>query len=125
MAFEKLEVVVAPSRKGLPASITLTCQGGGRPAFSLALSQTFTAQAGFAAGEKFDLLVGTGDDQGVVRLVRNEDGLIEAQDAKGGLKFRAGHIERFGLAKRKKEYCAAEVVTFDSVEITLPPWAME
>jgi hypothetical protein len=126
MAFEKLQVVVASGRKGMPASVTLTCQGGGgRPACSIALSQAIVTQAAFAAGDKFDLLVGTGDDQGVARLARSADGLITARDAKGGLKFWAGHIERFGTDSKKKQWCAAEIVDADTIEITLPPWAVD
>lgn len=96
------------------------------PALKIALSQEFAAKAKFAAGEKFDLLIGADSEAGVVRLVRNNAGPVEAHTiGKGGLTFFCGHIERFGDAAQEKRFCAAEIIDAATVEITLPPWALE
>jgi hypothetical protein len=127
MAFEKLEIVVRSGRAGMPASVTLTGHASGRPGFLINLSKEFSEQMSIDAGDRFDLMIGTEDDLGTVRLVRDPDGLIEATlNGRGGAKFYCGHIERFGTEAREKHFCAAE---FDAdtgaIEITLPPWAME
>lgn len=60
-----------------------------------------------------------------MRLVRSKAGLIVAAPiSKGGAKFYCGHIERFGAEPQKKQFCAAEIVNADTIEITLPPWAV-
>ncbi|MBR0962212.1 hypothetical protein [Bradyrhizobium japonicum] len=128
MAFEKLETIIRSGRAGLPASIML--HGGsksGRPAFIVNLSKEFAAQAAIGDGDKYDLLIGTDEEAGVIRLAPNATGLIAAQfNGKGGARFFCGHIERFGSEPREKEYCAAELVDDEtgSIEITLPPWAL-
>jgi hypothetical protein len=125
MAFEKLQHITASGRRGLPASVTLSGRGG-RPALKIALSMEFAARANFSAGAKFNLLIGADSDSGVVRLERDKAGIIVSQAmGKGGLQFFCGHIERFGGEPQEKQFCAAEIVDTDTIEITLPPWAVE
>lgn len=128
MAFEKLETIIRSGRSGMPASVTL--HGGsrsGRPAFIINLSKECAAQAEIFNGEKFNLLIGTGDDAGVVRLVPDAEGVISAlTNGKGGVRFFCGHIARFGSGLREKEFCAAEIdKEARCIEITLPAWALE
>jgi hypothetical protein len=128
MSFEKLEVLVASGRRGMPASVTLSGRdGGGRPALKIVLSASFATQAKISGGEKFDLLIGTGEEAGVVRLVRNvRAGILDARAmAKGGISFFCGHVERLGTEPQEKRFCAAEIIDADTIEVTLPPWALE
>ena len=99
---------------------------GGRPPCVISLSKAFAEQVRIADAEKFDLLIGTGDEQGVVRLVRAAGGILPASvGTKGGVAFYCGHIEQFGSEAQEKQFCAAEIVDADTIEITLPPWAVE
>lgn len=127
MAFEKLTTVIKSGRSGLPASVSLKgIRGGGRPPCVISLSKEFAEQAKIADEQKFDLLIGTGDEQGVVRLVRISNGLLPAKvGTKGGVAFYCGHIELFGSDAQDKQFCAAELVDADTIEITLPPWAVD
>lgn len=128
MAFKKLMAISASgtSTNQWPASATLSVTGGGRPALWISLAPYFAAEIKVKHGDKFDLLIGSDDDQGTVRLVPNPAGLLAARrNAKTtGVKFFCGHIERFGTEKSRKQWCAAEVVDGGAIEITLPPWAM-
>jgi len=124
MAFDKIEVLVTSGRAGLPASAKLDCRGGGQPRLVLALQKHFIEAAWpVAAGERFDLLIGTAGEKGLLRLKRNETGVLRASiGAKGGATFNCGHIARFGDEPAAKEYCKAAVIDADTVEIVLPPW---
>jgi len=96
------------------------------PSLRIALSKAFAERHELSNGDKFDLLIGTGDETGVVRLVRNTAGILNAaQGAKGGFTFFCGHVEQLGDQKRAKQYCAAEIIDAGTIEITLPPWALD
>lgn len=126
MDFEKLTTIIRSGRAGMPASVTLTCQGGGRPACQIYLSAEFATAAKISAGEKFDLFIGTGDDAGAARLVRSDKGVLPARSiAKGGIKFFCGHIEQFPGEKREREFVMAEVIDADTIEVVLPSWSVE
>jgi hypothetical protein len=130
MAFEKLESIITGGGKGMPASIVVM-GGGALPSLRIGLSKAFAGTAKIANGDKFDLLVGSGDERGVVRLVANTAGILKASEgAKGGFALYCGHVAQLGTDKRKKAYCAAELVDVDdrgplTIEITLPPWALD
>lgn len=77
-------------------------------------------------GELFDVLLGTGDQKGLMRLKRSKTGVAPAMiTGKGGAVFRLGFIERFGTESERKQFCSATAMDADTVEIVLPPWADE
>ncbi len=125
MAFDRLETVVKSGRNGMPASVSLRSNKGGRPGCYIGLSVAFAAELSIKASDKFDLLLGTGDKKGLIRLKRCERGIIAPKMLKGGAIFSCGFIERFGLEPEPKAFCHATAVDADTIDITLPPWGLE
>lgn len=126
MAFDKLEVVVRSGRGGMPVSVTLSTINGGLPRCLIGMSAVFTAKAEIKANDKFDVLLGAGDQKGLLRLKRSKQGLVTPKFLKAGsVAFSLGYIERFGSEKEPKAYCNAEVIDSDTIEIVLPPWSEE
>ena len=97
--------------------------GGGRPKLCVSLSKSFLVSFPVGKDERFDLLLGTGDKKGLLRLRRNAAGILQARiGKKGGASFHCGFIERFGAEPAEKEFCNASVIDADTVEVVLPAW---
>lgn len=124
MAFDRVEVIVKAGRTGLPASVSLSTHE--RPTFKISLSREFVATHGIKAEDRFDLLLGTGDQKGLARLKRAKTGLLAPHpQRKGGVSFNCGHVERFGSEPEKKQFCKAAAIDADTFEIVLPAWSQE
>lgn len=127
MAFEKHIVTAAPVRRPeLPVSVRLSKSGSLSKAYlMIGLKAKFAADAKMGGGDRFDLLIGSGDDLGVVQIVRGPDGQVAAKASKQVVTLNFRHVPRFGSTVRPREWCAADLVNADTVEITLPSWAIE
>lgn len=131
MAFDKLEALVKSGRAGLPASVALSVMGksggGGRPRCRVSFSAAFAAEAAIKDAERFDVLLGTGEQKGLLRLKRSKKGVAEAMTLpkSGGVSFNLGYIERFGSEPEERQYCNATLVDADTIEVVLPSWADE
>ncbi|MGJ5203608.1 hypothetical protein [Bradyrhizobium sp. HKCCYLR20261] len=114
------------SRSTLPARVSLS--GNGKavlPCLRITFRASFAAEAQINAKDRFDLLCGTDEDLGVVRLQRDPDGACAPRLSKVGASFRFTHVEQFGTVLHAAEKCAAELLSGNIIEITLPSWAAE
>ena len=125
MAFDRLETVVKSGRNGMPASVSLRSNKGARPGCYIGLSVAFAGELSIKSADRFDLLLGTGDMKGLIRLKRCASGLIAPKMLKGGAIFSCGFIERFGTEPEPKQFCHAKLVDADTIEIKLPAWGLE
>lgn len=126
MAFEQIAVLVKSNRAGMPASVSLSVRGGGRPTCKVNLSKEFAGSFGLKKTDAFDLLLGTGGEKGLLRFKRSNTGIARPRiGKKGGATFHLGHIERFGTEPEPKQFCNAEAIDADTIEIVLPKWAEE
>ena len=127
MAFDKLESVSGLQRAiWRPVSVSLFARGNVPPRFRITLSKLFVAKFAISEADSFDLLLGTGDQKGVIRLKRSKSGVLQPRLLKlGAATFNCGHIERFGTEPEKKQFCRSLIVDADTIEIRLPPWGME
>jgi hypothetical protein len=129
MAFEKLVTKYkSPNVKSdLPATISLTKRGKAKlPSLHIGFKKSFVGDLPDDPAERFSLLIGTGEDKGIIRLVRDAEGSLKlCFTAAGGAILHAGKTDYFGAQVRDRVACAAELVDGDTVEITLPPWALD
>ncbi|ACF01878.1 hypothetical protein Rpal_3376 [Rhodopseudomonas palustris TIE-1] len=128
MAFEEIEFVKTSkiNPDGLPVSVSLTKRASAKiPSLHIGLTQAFLAQIPFDTADRFKLLVGNGDDAGVIRLVRVEGGPLQITASAGlGARIHCGKTDRFGSEAQDKVFCAAEVIDGNAIEIVLPDWAI-
>ncbi|WP_316171067.1 hypothetical protein [Bradyrhizobium sp. SZCCHNRI1058] len=117
------------SRSALPARVALSSNGGSKlPCLRISLKASFAAEAQIKSTDRFDLMFGTDDDLGVVRLQRDADGTCAPRLSKAAASFRFAHVEQHGTVLHAAEKCAAEIIKdkdVDAIEITLPSWAAE
>ena len=84
MAFDRLEQAVKSGRNGMPASISLRASKSGRPGCYIGLSVAFSTDLSIKSADRFDLLLGTGDMKGLIRLKRCASGIVAPKMLKGG-----------------------------------------
>lgn len=127
MAFEKL--VSAPKLSSAmfvePATISLTKRGKAKlPSLHIGFKKELMEKVSFSSDDRISLLIGTGDDAGVARIVADPDGALKLcfTGAGGGI-VHAGKTAHFGNEVRERIGCAAEVIDDRTIEIVLPPWA--
>jgi hypothetical protein len=122
MAFERLEVRATSGKKGMPASMSLSCHGGSsRPAAIVSLSAALVAEAGFDDESKFSIFIGTDDDAGRLRVTADEDGIVEPRALKGGALFlNLGYVPVIGVEPCKKQPAEASVISRGTVEVIIP-----
>ncbi|UFZ05485.1 hypothetical protein LQG66_03975 [Bradyrhizobium ontarionense] len=118
------------SLSGLPAKVALVSNGGSKlPCLTISFRAAFAAEAEIKSTDRYDLLVGTEEDKGVVLLKRSEDGLYTPRLTEHLAVFRFPSFDKFGMTRHKQERCAAEIVNpeenLDLIEVTLPAWAVE
>lgn len=125
MTFDLIEVRVGTGKNGMPASARLTkMRGSRRPACHVSITKEFAAKIEAKGGERFELLIGTGEHRGFLRLRRRANGLAIARTMRGGdLHFNLGYIDRYPAEPHDKENCEAEVVDADTIQIVMPAWA--
>jgi hypothetical protein len=126
MAFDRLEVREKSGRSGMPASVSLSCLNGGRPAVIVAITETLISGAGFAADSRFHALIGRDDDAGKIRIERADDGLLSPRLLKSNsMLLNLGYVEAIGTEAHKKQFTTARVISEGIVEIDLPAFDSE
>ncbi|MGI2031961.1 winged helix-turn-helix domain-containing protein [Rhizobium panacihumi] len=85
---------------------------------------------GFAAHDRFKLLIGTGEDHGVIRLRKDRNGALKANERSftGGVtafQISLFHRPEFVDRTEKAVPCQWEKIDLTTVEIILPKWADE
>jgi hypothetical protein len=124
MAFEKLQIAVhSPSAKGpvLPASMSLSSRSSG-PSVKVSLMPAFVKEAGIAAKSRFDVMIGTDDDSGKLRIIAAKGGSIVSHivEKSGGLGFYLGVVPAIGMSPHKRLRTDARVIEPGCVEIDIP-----
>lgn len=75
--------------------------------------------------DKFLLMIGTGKDRGLGRIIRAEpekEGAISPTIFVGGLVFRFGHVPMLGESAAEKEDMALRILAGGQWEFDLPAW---
>lgn len=129
MAFEEISFLQTSkfNPSGLPVSMARTKRKTATvPSLQIGMTKDFFAKTGLAHNERFRLLVGAGDDAGVMKLIRDRSGpLTLVANELGGARLHCGKTDRFGTDAQEKTFCAAEVIHNGEIEITLPFWALQ
>ncbi|MDC7787994.1 hypothetical protein PQJ75_13945 [Rhodoplanes sp. TEM] len=129
MAFEQL--IIASPADAWDARVSLVCLGTAarrspKPSMTVMLSRALMARAKVYHEDRFDVLLGTGDDAGMMRLVRAKNGAAKGVVVGGGkaMKINCGHVARFGESAQPRQDCAVDLLADGAIEITLPRWAL-
>jgi hypothetical protein len=124
MAFEKLQIALRSSyAKGpmLPASMSLSSRASG-PSVKVSLTPAFAAEAGFSAKSRFDIMLGTDEDFGKLRIVAAKDGRVVSHtvERSGGLGFYLGVVPAIGMSPHARVRADARVIEPGCAEIDIP-----
>jgi hypothetical protein len=127
MAFDKLQIAVrSPSSKGppLPASMSLSSRISG-PAVKVSLTPAFAKEGGIVAKSRFDVMIGTDDDAGKLRIIAAKGGSIASHivEKSGGLGFYLGVVPAIGMSPHKRLRTDARVIEPGCVEIDIPQFS--
>lgn len=128
MAFEKL--VSAPKTAGSfdePATISLTKRGKAKlPSLHLGLKKELVEKTSLSNNQRVSLLIGTGDDAGVARLIADHEGALKiCITGAGGAIIHAGKTDHFGAETRERVGIVGEIIDENTIELTLPAWALQ
>lgn len=108
MPFERITQRAFSGRRGLPASLALNCRkNGGRPACVISLQAEFVRTTNFTADCKFHVAIGTGIDEGKIRIERADDGIFGVRGMKGSLLFDLGYIAALGEHAQPRAFTTA------------------
>lgn len=126
MAFDKLESLTTSGVRGMPASVSLSASKSARPRCLVSFSAAFTSKAAIDLKHSYDVLVGGGEQKGLLRLKQNAKGIAKPRAMRNGaVTFNLGFIEKFGTEAEPKQFCNADVIEPGVIEVVLPPWADE
>jgi hypothetical protein len=116
MAFERIAIAVGKTKAS--AGITITQLGKA----VIALRKDLVAQAGFKAKDTFSAMLGTDDDSGKLRIVKDRDGVACARELKktGAFFFNLGMVPAIGVTPHKQRPIEARLVE-GGIEIDIPP----
>ncbi len=121
MGFERLELRAESGRRGLPASVSLSCHGGGRPAVIVALTAPLVREAAMMPADRLDALIGTGADAGKIRLQTSAAGLLKPRLLKAdAFLLNLGFIAAIGAEPRRKVNTTARVIGPGLIEVDVP-----
>lgn len=116
MAFERIALAIGKTKAS--AGITITQRGKA----VIALRKDLVAQAAFKAKDTFSAMLGTDDDHGRLRIVKDKDGVACARELKktGAFFFNLGMVPAIGVTPHKQRPIEARLVE-GGIEIEIPP----
>jgi hypothetical protein len=116
MAFERIALAIAKTKAS--AGITITQRGKA----VIALRKDLVTQTGFKAKDTFSAMLGTDDDHGRLRIVKDKDGVACARELKktGAFFFNLGMVPAIGVTPHKQRPIEARLVE-GGIEIDIPP----
>jgi hypothetical protein len=129
MAFEEIKIsnTAKPDSKQTGVSAGLAKIRGCKALLRMTLREAVLQEADWTKDTKFKVLIGNGDDWGMIRLVSADDGasLKEGKVLGGAAIYRLslGHRPEFPDAIEASTPCQWEVVEPGTIEIVLPAWA--
>jgi len=122
MPFIPLEISNGPARPSIFASLK---KMGAKPAkTTLYLAADASAKFGIVAGDQVEVMLGTEEQHGILRIRKGNGPVIKPAGPKGDLALSLGHIDSFVDRQERKAACTVELVD-DWAEIVLPKWADE
>jgi hypothetical protein len=115
MAFERIALQVDKPKSS--AGITITQNGK----TVVALRKDLVAHAGFKVKDTFSAMLGTDDDAGKLRIVKDKNGVACARELArtGGFFFRLGMVPAIGVTPHKQRPIEARLVE-GGIEIDIP-----
>jgi two-component system cell cycle response regulator CtrA len=120
MAFET--IIVGLKKPKPQGSIVLSDKAGtGRPRCRISLTKAFAETFGLAAGQRLEVQLGTGTDEGKLRFLRTgakDRGIAVTKVGIGGVSLTLGHVPALGeeaLAKTALDVALVDDTAFDVV----------
>ncbi|MCP1832800.1 hypothetical protein [Bradyrhizobium sp. USDA 4545] len=116
MAFERITIVQGKAKASAGVTITQT----GKTV--IAVRKDLVAQAGFKAGASYNVLLGTDDDHGKVRIMLDKAGVPCARELKrtGAFFFNLGPVPAIGTTPTHQRPTEARLVE-GGIEVDIPP----
>lgn len=130
MAFERAKIEIKPASVGTGLKVTLSKFKASAAKMKFSFSDAVAKSLGLADGDKIDVLIGSGEHHGLVRIRKNasvgEAVLTHRKALKGGyFSLDLGHQPAFVNRSEAGRWCQFEKVEEGFVEIVLPRWADE
>jgi hypothetical protein len=132
MAFVKATIEFKPASVGTGIKCSLRKGKASPAAITLSLNASVAKQANIGNGDGIEVMIGEGDDHGLVRLRKNNSAANtkaeERTTGKGGFfLIKLGHQAAFVNRSEPSAWCKWEPVENSNgfIEIVLPKWADE
>lgn len=120
MAFEIVEIRRYAARDPKLASVSISPRNG----LCIGFAREAAEQLGATDGTRWGLLIGSGDDAGKIRLVRNDKGAAARRIGTGGRVINFGRSASLGFTEADKEYMPFKAIDKDTIEVDLPQWEL-
>ena len=130
MAFERAKIEIKSPSVGTGVKVTLSKFKASSAKLKFSFSDAVTRSFGLADGDKIEVLIGSGEHHGLIRIRKNasvgEAVLGHRKALKGGyFALDLGHQPAFVDRAEAGRWCQFEPVEDGFVEIVLPRWADE
>lgn len=127
MAFDLIDSIVSTGNERAPATVTLAFGKKGTARCFVTVRPDLMAAIGATEKDRFEVLLGSGEHAGLLRLRRNaKTGIVSpiSKTKKGGwFRFSLGHLKQLPNRGEKRQRCNAEAIDDRTIEIVLPAWA--
>jgi hypothetical protein len=130
MAFERAKIEIKPASVGTGVKVTLSKFKASSAKMKFSFSAAVAKSLDWADGDKIEIMIGSGEHHGLLRMRRNasvgEAVLTHRNALKGGyFALALGHQPMFVDRGETGRWCQFETVEDGFVEIVLPRWADE
>lgn len=130
MAFERAKIVIKPASVGTGLKVTLTKFKASAASMKFSVSDALAKSFGWSDGDKLEVLIGTDEHHGIIRLRKNNsagDAVVAFRKALKGsyAQVSLGNQPMFVDRAESGRWCQFEKIEDDYLEIILPRWADE
>ncbi len=130
MAFERAKIVIKQASTGTGVKVSLAKVRGAQAKMKLSVNDALARTFGWADGDKLEVLLGTDEHHGIIRMRKNNsvgDAVVTYRKALHGgyVSIALGHQEMFIDRVEPAKWCQFERIDDGYVEIILPTWADE
>ena len=130
MAWAKAHIEIKPASVGTGIKVSLRQTSKSPAQMSFSISETVGKKLGWSDGDKIEIMIGSGEHHGLLRLRKNNSAgqvAIARREAAKGVWFslKMGHQDAFVDRSESALWCQWENVDEGWIEIVLPKWADE
>ena len=131
MGFERARIEIKPASTGTGIKVSIAKIRGGASRMRFSVNSTLAKKFDWAGGDKLEVMIGTGEHHGLIRVRKNNsvgDAEVVTKTGPHASKYvqiSLGHQPAFVDRAESARWCQFEEVDDGFIEIVLPKWADE